>query len=452
MGFRNFRLNILLRVILLTGLIFVLLWSYLNTNWQVTPLVCAVLAIFCVVDLIRYVEKTSNEFTSFLEYISHHDFSVNFHNQGKGRVFTELGSAFGLITDEFKRLNREKTAHYQYLEYIVEHISVALICMDTAGTIRLLNDPAKKLFRIPYLPNIKSMGRIDHRLPGVLQKLADGERLLIDIKIGTEDMQLVLYATTFRLLDEDFKLVSFQNIREELEQRENDSWQKLIRVLTHEIMNSVTPVVSLSSVIREMLVSGSGEELTTRELSAEEKTDLLHSIRTIESRSKGLLQFVQTYSSLINLPAPDFTDLRVRNLFERLHTLMSPVMAANSIIFETECADQDLSIKADPQQIEQVLINLIKNAIEALANTPEPHITLRGFLNQHHKVLLQVIDNGPGIDAIHLDSIFIPFFSTKPKGSGVGLSLSRQILYMNNGYLSVTTKPGEGCVFTLRFK
>jgi nitrogen fixation/metabolism regulation signal transduction histidine kinase len=452
MVFKNFRLNILLRVLVLSLLLVILFWGLVNTDWQVTPLVCAVLIIFCIFELIRYVEKTSQEFTSFLEYISHHDFSVSISNKSKGRIFADLGSACRLITDEFKRLNREKNAHYQYLEYVIEHINVALICLDAGGNVRLMNKQSVRLFRMPYMTHIKSLGRIDHRLPGTLHKLVDGERLLISIKIGGENMQLVLYATEFRLLDENFKLVSFQNIREELEQRENDSWQKLIRVLTHEIMNSVTPIIALTGVIREMLLSGDGEEIITRELTVDDKADLLNSIRTIESRSRGLLNFVQTYSSLINLPAPDFKTVDVNNLFNRIRTLMSSTLEENNIKLVIDCDLPDLTIRADPQQIEQVFINLVKNAVEALAGTDAPIITLRGFVNKHGKVMLQVIDNGAGIPADILDNIFIPFFSTKQKGSGVGLSISRQILYMNNGYLSVTTGSGEGCVFTLRFK
>lgn len=434
---------------ILVGIIFVTLWSMLNTNWQVTPLVCGLITMLCISNLIHYVEKTNRELTSFLEFIYHHDFSVNISNTGKGQVFTDLGSAYKLITNEYQRLNLEKEAHYQYLESVIEHISVALICLDADGSVVLMNQQAKKLFKAPYLPGTKSFRRIDKNLPEILQHLAEGERHLINIKIEDEILQLVLYATEFQLLGHYYKLVSFQNIRDELEQREIDSWQKLIRVLTHEIMNSVTPIMSLTSVIKEMLLPHADDQLAR--LSADESSDLLRSIKSIESRSKGLISFVHSYSNLTNLPSPVFSTIEVSTLFNQVSTIMLPQLEKKGIKLELTYVDNDLSISADPQMIEQVLINLIKNAMEALSESHEPRIRLNTFLSRQGKVLLQVIDNGPGIDPANLENIFIPFFTTKRDGSGIGLSISRQIMHANKGLLSVKTAPGKGCTFNLRF-
>ena len=445
----NFRLQVLFRVLILVGLIIITLWSLMNTNWQITPLVCGLITILCIVNLVHYVEKTNRELTSFLEFIYHHDFSVNITNKGKGQVFTDLGSAYKLITNEYQRLNLEKEAHYQYLESVIEHISVALICLNAEGSVVLMNQQAKKLFKAPYLPGTKSFRRIDKNLPEILQRLAEGERHLISLKIEDETLQLVLYATEFQLLGHDYKLVSFQNIRDELEQREIDSWQKLIRVLTHEIMNSVTPIMSLTSVIREMLLPHGDDQLAR--LTAEENADLLRSIKSIESRSKGLMSFVQSYSSLTNLPSPVFSSIEVASLFNQVSTIMLPQLEKNDIRFEVTEVEKSMLIRADPQMIEQVLINLIKNAMEALNGRPDPIIQLHAFVSRQGKVLLQVIDNGPGIDPINLENIFIPFFTTKRDGSGIGLSISRQIMFVNKGLLSVKTSPGKGCKFSLRF-
>ena len=449
MWVQHFRLQVLYRVLILVGLIFITLWSLLNTSWQVTPLVCGLITVLSIIELIHYVEKTNRELTSFLEFIYHHDFSVNIANKGKGRVFSDLGSAYKLLTNEYQRLNLEKEAHYQYLESVIEHISVALICLDAEGSVVLMNQQAKKLFKAPYLPGTKSFKRIDKNLPEILQRLAEGERHLISIKIEDETLQLVLYATEFQLLGQYYKLVSFQNIRDELEQREIDSWQKLIRVLTHEIMNSVTPIMSLTSVIKEMLLPHGDDQLAR--LTAEENADLLRSIKSIESRSRGLMTFVQSYSNLTNLPSPEFSTIEVASLFNQVSTIMLPQLEKNGIRFEVTPVEKDLTIRADPQMIEQVLINLIKNAMEALAGRPEPSIRLNSFISLRKKILLQVIDNGPGIDPANLENVFIPFFSTKRDGSGIGLSISRQIMYVNKGLLSVKTSPGKGCTFNLRF-
>lgn len=451
MGLKNFRINILTRILILVGLAYLLLWSLLYTGWQVTPLVCGLLVILCIVDLIHYMEKTNRELTSFLEFIQHHDFSVNIANKGKGRTFSDLGDAYKAITTEYQRLNMEKEAHYQYLESVIEHISVALICLDESGAVVLMNQQAKKLFKAPYLPGTKSFSRVDKNLPEILQRLEDGERHLISLKIEDETLQLVLYSTEFQLLSHHYKLVSFQNIRDELEQREIDSWQKLIRVLTHEIMNSVTPIISLTGVIHDALLTQSEDRIGPGELTSVEQADLLKSVKSIESRSRGLMSFVQAYSNLTNLPTPDFSTVDVLTLFNQVHTIMLPELEKSGIKFDISCEEKGLTIRADPQMIEQVLINLIKNAIEALAGGDDPRIQLRCFINRQGKALLQVIDNGPGIDPENIENIFIPFFTTKRKGSGVGLSISRQIMFVNKGLLSVKTSQGKGCRFILRF-
>ncbi|TAJ93224.1 MAG: GHKL domain-containing protein [Gammaproteobacteria bacterium] len=451
MGFKNFRLQVILRVFALVSLSFVMFWGLLRTEWQITPLISGLLAAICTFDLIRYVEKTNRELATFLEFIRHHDFSVNITNPGKGRVFSDLGGAYKLITGEYQRLNLEKEAHYLYLEEVIEHVSIALICLDAEGAVALMNRSAKKLFKSPYLPSGKAFARVDKNLPEILQRLADGERHLVSLKIEDETLQLVLYATEFQLLDQRYKLVSFQNIRDELEQREIDSWQKLIRVLTHEIMNSVTPIISLTGVIKDMLMSHDENRLAINELTNEQYEDLMRSIKSIESRSKGLVNFVRAYTNLINVPAPAFTTVYVLNLFDQVQTIMLPELERNRIRFKMSCPVDNLAIRADQQMIEQVLINLIKNAMEALTETAEPNIQLRAFQNRQGKVLLQVVDNGPGIDPVNLENIFVPFFTTKRNGSGIGLSISRQILHVNKGLLSVKTAPGKGCIFTLRF-
>ena len=448
---RNFRINVLARVLVLAALVFVLLWGLLYTSWQVTPVVIGLLIILCIIEFVHYVEKTNRELTSFLEFIHHHDFSVNITNEGKGSVFSKLGAAYRLITGEYQRLNLEKEAHYQYLESVIEHVSVALICLDEGDTVVLMNQEAKKLFKAPYLPGTGSFARIDGNLPEILRRLADGERHMVNIRIEDETLQLVLYATEFRLLGHHYKLVSFQNIRDELEHREIDSWQKLIRVLTHEIMNSVTPIISLTGVIHDTLLTHGGDRLAISDLTAAQYEDLMKSIKSIESRSRGLMNFVKAYSNLTNLPTPEFTNVEVQALFRQVHTIMLPELENSGIRFDIKCEEQGLSVRADQQMVEQVLINLIKNAMEALAGRDDAHIQLRCLVNRQRKVLLQVIDNGPGIDAANLENIFIPFFTTKRRGSGVGLSISRQIMFVNKGLLSVKTDPGRGCIFTLRF-
>jgi signal transduction histidine kinase len=451
MGFSSFRLNVVLRALAVGLLCMTLAFGVTSTSWVLTPLLCAVLLALVIVDLIRYVERSSRDLSVFLRFVAHADFSTPIAIPGKGRVFRELQDAYGVVTGELKRLSQQKAAHHRYLEAVVEHVGVALCCLDAHGKVDMMNEPARRLFCVPYLPSIGSFERVDERLPGILVGLADRERTLFEVRRGDEVLQLVLYATTFELLGRHYKLVSFQNIRDELERREIDSWQKLISVLTHEIMNSVTPIISLSRLIRETMIDERTSPPSFRALQQHEHDDLLRSVTAIHARSSGLLDFVQAYRSFSRLPAPCCSEVGARMLLERARTLMSEALDSRQIVIDIQCEHPDLSIRADALQIEQVLINLLRNAVEALAGHPAPRIELRGLHNDRGQVLLQVADNGPGIPAEHIDSIFIPFFTTKRSGTGVGLSLSRQIVQANRGSLSVRSRPGEGAVFTLRF-
>jgi len=451
MGFENFRLNVAARVLLLFGLIALAIWGTIHTTWQVTPIVCGVLAVALVIELVRYAESVNRELTEFIAFVAHGDFAVSLPLGRKGRVFRDLESAYRLLAGKYRSLNLQRAANHQYLEALVEHVSVALICLDATGAVTLMNREAKALFKTPHLASLKSFDRIDAALPGAIAELADGGRALIAVRIADEALQLALFATEFELLGQRYKLISFQNIRDELEQREIDYSQKLIKVLTHEIMNSVTPIISLTKLIRDRLVDEQSGELTMN-LASDEQHDLARGLESIHSRGSGLLKFVQAYSALTNLPRPSLAEVDVAVLLDRVQALMAPVLAADGVGLQVQVAGAHLVVRADPQQIEQVLINLLKNAGEALTGRDDGRVTLRGVRDDHGKVLIQVSDNGPGIDAAHLDDIFLPFFTTKRTGSGVGLSVSRQIMALNKGMLTVKSTPGSGSEFTLRFR
>jgi nitrogen fixation/metabolism regulation signal transduction histidine kinase len=450
MGFSNFRLNVAARALLLFALTAVAVWGATNTAWQVTPIVCVILAVAVLVELVRYVESVNRELAGFLSFVAHGDFAVSLPLAAKGKVFRELESAYRLLAGKYRELNLERAANHRYLEALVEHVSIALICLDGDGAVTLMNREAKALFKTPYLANLKAFARIDPQLPEAIAGLADGDRALVGVKIGDETLQLALFATEFELPGGRYKLISFQNIRDELEQREIDYSQKLIKVLTHEIMNSVTPIISLTKLIGDRLVDEKSGGLSVQGLASEEQQDLGRGLASIHSRGSGLLKFVQAYSALTNLPRPSFAAVDVAALLDRVHALMAPALEGARL--EVQTVGANLTVRADSQQIEQVLINLVKNAAEALAGRPDGRVVLRGARDDQGKVLIQVIDNGPGIDPKHVDDIFLPFFTTKRGGSGVGLSVSRQVMALNKGSLTVKTAWGSGSEFTLRFR
>lgn len=439
MVFSSFRLQVGLRVVLLVVCACIAVWGWIAANWLVTPLVFAGLALLCAAELVWYVERSQREFAAFLSSILHQDYSMPVPAQGRGRTFDELENVYRSLSEEFKRLNLQKAANYQYLEAVVEHIAVALICFDKEGNVVMMNEHARRLFGLPYAHGLRSIARFDERLPGLLERMRHGDQDLLQVRRGDEVMQLVLYATEFSLLEKEYKLVSFQNIRDELERHEIESWQKLIRVLTHEIMNSVTPIISLSRLVQEELVSKGADE------------DLLRSINAVHSRSSGLLEFVKAYRSFATVPVPRMEDVDVLAILQRVRVLMDEFIASRRIAMQIEAPDGNLSVHLDARQLEQVLINLVRNAAEALVNTPDPQITVRATRDERRRVMIQVIDNGPGIDPAHIDNIFVPFFTTKRGGSGVGLSISRQLVQANRGFITAKSADPRGSVFTMLF-
>jgi signal transduction histidine kinase len=451
MGFDDFRVNVGLRVMALLATMFVLLWGLLNTAWQVTPVVCAVILLLQVVELVLYVESSNRQFSAFLESIREHDFSARSVMRDKGPTFDRLASACNLITKEFLRLNSEREMKHQLLETLVEHVSIALLCIDQADKLIFVNQAAKTLFRSPHLQYTSTLARVTPELPPLLAQARAGDNQLIRLRLGGEVLPLSMSTTRFQFLEENYLLVSFQDIRAELDRREIDSWQKLIRVLTHEIMNSVTPIVALTAVIRSTLMD-TEERLRLASLTAEEAGDLVRSLQAIEARGKGLVRFVQTYNSLANPPQPFFTEVNVAVLLERLALLLQPELDRAGIALAIRCEPRTLAVQADMQQLEQVLINLVKNAREALAGRNDGHIRVQAMQHPVRGVLITVADNGPGLDPEKLHDIFIPFYTTKKDGSGIGLSISRQLVMANRGQLTVSSEPGRGSEFTLAFR
>jgi signal transduction histidine kinase len=261
------------------------------------------------------------------------------------------------------------------------------------------------------------------------------------------EQQLSVQASKFVLLRESHTLITMQNIRSELEEREMQAWQNLIRVLTHEIMNSITPVSSLASTAAKILQNSNPSNIQADQLG-----DIAIAVQTIEKRSKGLLDFVQKYRQLTQVPKPSFQPIHIIDIIKRIENLLQPQMANKAIAFEVDVHPQRLKINADPALIEQALLNLIKNAIEALNGQESAKITVRAQLDSKARPIIAVSDNGPGISPTAIEKIFIPFFTTKKTGSGIGLSLARQIMRLHHGDIVVRSKETQGTTFTLGFE
>ncbi|MDP1930059.1 MAG: ATP-binding protein [Gammaproteobacteria bacterium] len=430
--------------------IFLFCYSILSTEWVGTPILCAFVIVLLTLNLMRMTERSNENFTQFINNISHNDFSSTTSHSNAENTAQKFVAAQRTLLEKYRKLKADRSAQHEYLHLVVEHVDTALVCFDETGNIEIINQAAKELLKSRYINTLSRIETISPTLADALQQLKAGENRVLKISLGNEPVQLILAATEFRLLDRDHKLVSMQNIQSALDEKEIESWQKLIKVLTHEIMNSMTPIVSLSNHLESVVHDSEVTEHGVR-TDAEQHRDIVQGIETIAARSQGLLRFVQAYRSLSNLPRPNLAEVSVESLFQRMATLLEERFASAGIAFHFSVKPQTLSVAADINLIEQILLNLLNNAIDAVAEISAPRIDLTAFKHEHGKTIIQVTDNGCGISKSCIDDIFTPFFTTKETGTGVGLSLSRQLARLNHASLTVTSTEGKGSSFQLGF-
>jgi nitrogen fixation/metabolism regulation signal transduction histidine kinase len=447
MVFRNFRLNTILRVLFLCASIYLFFYLLQQTSLYATTFIVGLVALFQIWGLLRYVENTNRYLSRFLLSIRYNDFTQTFQSSMKGSAFEDLNLAFNEVIREFQKARMEKEEHFRYLQTVVQHVEVGLIAFNRqTEEIELMNGTARRLLKAPHPRKIDDFGKISDRLVTQLRDIKPRQKVHVKIADHDETLLLSIRSTDFMLRQQRYSIVSFQNIQSELEEKELEAWQTLIRTLTHEIMNSITPISSLASTAGSLLEAecdkGDGDESIG---------DVLNAVKTIEKRSTGLINFVENYRQLTRIPSPKFELVQVTELFDRVGRLMEKQFEEASIQLQTSIDPETLELTCDADQIEQVLINLTKNAVEAVEARKNAEVDIAARMDGQGRTVLQIADNGPGIQPDALEKIFIPFFTTKKEGSGIGLSLSKQIMRLHRGTLGVTSKPDEKTIFTLRF-
>lgn len=452
MVFKNFRFILVIRILLITTTIFVMLTS-LESKFLLTPVFIALFLLLQLFSLFKYVDRTNRDLASFLESIRFSEFTRSFRVEGMGSSFNELNEAFNNVIHDFQEIRSEKEEHYQYLQSIVQNTDVSIVAFQKDGRVEMINKAAKRLFQVATLKNIKSLTNISNDLVSTLLSLTPGTTSLVKVQEEDDILQLAISASEFKIKNKLIILATIKNIQEVLEEQELEAWQKLIRVLTHEIMNSITPISSLTSTLEMMLndLARENDSSKTYRLPRQSVEEFQKALQTINKRSTGLMHFVDTYRNLTRIPKPNFKVSQIKTIFNNIEGLMSEELKEKNVELVTSVYPANLEVSADEKLIEQVLINLVKNSIYALEKTESPKITLKGFMNKRGRITLQHVDNGAGILQDVLDKIFIPFFTTKQTGSGIGLSLSRQILRLHGGTISAHSVPEKETTFTLTF-
>lgn len=415
------------------------LYPYLAT---VVPII-----IIQLVDFYNFHRKAQMEVEQFVESIHYRDFSRHFDVKEAPMEVQSLRQGFNEINTTFKTMSRERETQYQYLQKILELVNTGILSYEhKSGDISWMNESFKNMLGIPYLKTIHSLERRDAGLYQEVLNLRPGESKVVSIVREGSTFKALMAVTAFQTDGKIYKLIAFQNVNEALDETEAKAWKKLLSVMTHEIMNSVAPIASLAETLSHRLQASAA--LLEGQPGALE--DLQIGVGTIRRRSEGLLKFAETYRSLNKITTLNLTKVYARDLFENLHVLMEPTFEQKNIEMEIILKDPDLSLEADTSLIEQVLINLVVNAVEAVKDSPEPRITLSGTI-YNGRPLIKVADNGTGMSPEVMDNIFIPFFSTKKTGSGIGLSLCKQIMLLHKGNIQVQSIEGEGSAFLLHF-
>jgi len=456
MVFKHFRFQCSFRVLLLAATIFLFVFLFNQKNFVAATFLTGLLILLQVASLIHFIEKTNRDLARFLFAIKYEDFSQTFTSAGLGKSFSELHNAFRDVLQEIRQARAEKEENFQYLRTLVQHIGVGLIVYRTTGEIQLINTAAQRLLQKQRnggpvrFKSIRDLEKINTNLVQTLLSIHSGDKALVKWQEEGHQIQMAIFASEFRLRGQRYKLASIQNIHPELEEKEMEAWQTLIRVLTHEIMNSITPISSLALTAGELLAQYTQHE-SANEQSNEELTDIQSALKTIQKRSQGLLHFVEAYRKLSHIPKPDFRRIVVKELFHQLEPLLKAQIKHENIELGIFVKPETLELVTDPELLEQVLLNLLMNAIQAVDAQPNAKIALIAKIDARGFPMIQVRDNGPGIPETNREKIFIPFFTTKSVGSGIGLSLSKQIMRLLRGSIVFHSEPGKETVFTLQF-
>jgi two-component system nitrogen regulation sensor histidine kinase NtrY len=452
MVLNKFFINILIRVsfIVLSCVVLGIILQYLDSGFYYTLAGIIFLVLLQAWLLVNEVNKTNSDLEKFFSSVQDHDSSVRFLKETNDSSFKKIQDSMNHLNTIIQnaKIENERTSHF--LQNLVDHVDVGLLSYDMNGGVEIFNRAAKKYLNVQQLRQLSSLKMQNEEMYRMINAIKPGHEILHKITIDNLLQNVLIKATEFKFDNKVIKLVSFQDITSELDKKELDSWQKLIRVLTHEIMNSISPITSLTSVISGYFKK-KDEEMPVLPETIDQQiiAKTLMGLNTIEETGKGLFDFVDKYRSLTSLPKPDLGEFTVSNLFGKCKLLMESSIS-NNIKISANVYPEDIVLVADYTQVEQVLINLIKNAIAAVSHKKNGDIQLKAYKNDEGTII-QVEDNGIGISDEIIEDIFVPFYTTKENGSGIGLSLSKQIMQNHNGTISVSSAPNKSTIFTLKF-
>jgi two-component system, NtrC family, nitrogen regulation sensor histidine kinase NtrY len=449
MFYKRFNFRVVFRLLLSMINFIVIAMIFGDKRLFFNQIILSVLLVIQIADLLRFINQTNRELTRLFLAIRHSDFSVTFKQSKLGDSFKELQDSMGNIIEMYKQVKIEKEAQFHFLQLLVNQLNVGIIAMIEED-ITLMNPTAEKMLNTQGVKNWMILKQLQPAFTSRIDALEENAKQLVEFSTAEGKKFISVYVSHLRILDKKHKLITFQDINSEIEQKEIEAWHKLIRILTHEIMNSVTPISSLTETLEAILHDKNGNTKAVKDLTEDNLNDIRFSLQTIRKRSDGLLHFIDNYRKLTKVPRPHKETINLEAFFKDVQSLMTPTLRDKAIDLQINIMGNPV-VQADPVLLEQTVLNLITNSIHAVAESTRKMISISVYQEDQY-LIIKIGDTGKGIPAKELSEIFIPFFSTKKDGSGIGLSLSKQIMSLHGGSIQVKSEEGVGTEMFLRFK
>ncbi len=447
---RNLYLQIIIRVVLISATATGVGWLWASGGSGILIFALIIAGILLVFNLISFLNGTNRKMSYFLEAVQNNDSTLKFPEDIRNKPIRELYQGLNKVNEQIQQLKIESQQREQYFQTLLEHIATGIITYNSKGFVLHANSFARKLLGMDVLTHISQIDRINRTLFQTMQNIRPFDQKLVALTNERGTIELSLKASSIKTTTDELILLSIQDIRSELDEKELDSWMKLIRVLMHEIMNSIAPITSLAESLSKFYTK-EGREVLPAEIDEKTIAMTVRGLNVINEQGNGLMYFVESYRKLTRLPKPEKKLFKVEDLVTRVKMLYLSLENSDLVKLSVAINPPDLELLADENLISQVLLNLLKNALEAISKSPDARIQLIARISEKNRPEILVIDNGPGIPEEIIEQIFVPFFTTRENGSGIGLSLSRQIMRLHGGSLQVRSVPGKETVFTLGF-
>jgi two-component system, NtrC family, nitrogen regulation sensor histidine kinase NtrY len=446
---RNFYVQIIFRVVLLV-IAALSAGLAIASDYNSLAILCMLAIIPIVLNLIRFLNTTNRKISYFLESVQNNDSTLVFPTHISGKTIRELYEGLNKVNEQIKQLKIENQQREQYFQTLLENVGTGIITCNSKGFVLHANSAVKRMLGLDVLTHINQLERINRSLFQAVQQIKPFEQKLVSVTSERGAIELSLKATSFKTQTDELRLLSVQDIRNELDEKELDSWMKLIRVLMHEIMNSIAPITSLSESLSQLFTID-GKMVSREQIDEKTISITARGLSVIGEQGNGLIQFVESYRKLTRLPKPDKKIFRVEELVNRMKVLYSSLENSNKVKLAIAVNPPEMELFADENLISQVLLNLLKNALEALNGKTDGIIRIMVKVGENNRPEITVADNGPGIPDEIMEQVFVPFFTTRENGSGIGLSLSRQIMRLHGGSLQVRSIPNKETVFSMNF-